>query len=441
MIGLVILQVALIALNAIFAGTEIAFVSVNEARLGQLEEEGNKRAKKLKRLMQNPSGFLATIQVAITLSGFLGAAFASDSFADKLTQVLLRIGIPIPAAVLDTISVILVTLIISYFSIVFGEMVPKRIAMRNAEQFSLRMAGSVQVIAKLFAPLVWLLTKSTNVTLRILGIDPNAQEEVVTEEDLLYLAEAGHRKGILDATESAIIKNIFAFDDLTVGEICVHRKEVAVLWMEETSAEWENTIHESRHSLYPVCADSIDHVIGVLNTKDFFRLQEKRKKDILQQAVHNAYFVHENMKADALFAKMRNQKNHFAVVLDEYGGMCGVITITDLVEQLVGDFDVDEAAPDPPKLERLDSRTWKIPGICPLHEVERALGFQFDSDQYETFSGLLIGTLGEIPKDGTQQKMQLGPYTVQILEVKQHRIEKAVVRLEEHAETQEKERV
>ena len=441
MIGLVILQVALIALNAIFAGTEIAFVSVNEARLGQLEEEGNKRAKKLKRLMQNPSGFLATIQVAITLSGFLGAAFASDSFADKLTQVLLRIGIPIPAAVLDTISVILVTLIISYFSIVFGEMVPKRIAMRNAEQFSLRMAGSVQVIAKLFAPLVWLLTKSTNVTLRILGIDPNAQEEEVTEEDLLYLAEAGHRKGILDATESAIIKNIFAFDDLTVGEICVHRKEVAVLWMEETCAEWENTIHESRHSLYPVCADSIDHVIGVLNTKDFFRLQEKRKKDILQQAVHNAYFVHENMKADALFAKMRNQKNHFAVVLDEYGGMCGVITITDLVEQLVGDFDVDEAAPDPPKLERLDSRTWKIPGICPLHEVERALGFQFDSDQYETFSGLLIGTLGEIPKDGTQQKMQLGPYTVQILEVKQHRIEKAVVRLEEHAETQEKERV
>lgn len=157
--------------------------------------------------------------------------------------------------------------------------------------------------------------------------------------------------------------------------------------------------------------------------------------------MHNAYFVHENMKADALFAKMRNQKNHFAVVLDEYGGMCGVITITDLVEQLVGDFDVDEAAPDPPKLERLDSRTWKIPGICPLHEVERALGFQFDSDQYETFSGLLIGTLGEIPKDGTQQKMQLGPYTVQILEVKQHRIEKAVVRLEEHAETQEKERV
>ena len=135
------------------------------------------------------------------------------------------------------------------------------------------------------------------------------------------------------------------------------------------------------------------------------------------------------MKADALFAKMRNQKNHFAVVLDEYGGMCGVITITDLVEQLEGDFDVDEAAPDPPKLERLDSRTWKIPGICPLHEVDRALGFQFDSDQYETFSGLLIGTLGEIPKDGTQQKMQLGPYTVQILEVKQHRIEKAVVRL------------
>ena len=239
MIGLILLQIALIALNAIFAGTEIAVISVNETKLEKEVESGNKRAGWLLKMVRNSSGFLATIQVAITLSGFLGAAFASDSFAEKLTWLLQKTGIGISESVLNTISVILVTLIISYFSIVFGEMIPKRIAMKNAERFSLTMAGPITVIAKLFAPLVWLLTKSTNGVLRLCGIDPNSDEETVTEEDLLLMADAGHKKGTIDATENDIIKNVFAFDDLTVGEICTHRKEVAVLWMDETIAQWE----------------------------------------------------------------------------------------------------------------------------------------------------------------------------------------------------------
>lgn len=431
MVWLVLLQIFLIALNAVFAGTEIAVISVNETKLEKEVERGNKRAKWLLKMTQNSSGFLATIQVAITLSGFLGAAFASDSFAAVLSGALKRIGIGLSDSVLNTISVVLVTLVISYFSIVFGEMVPKRIAMKNAERFSLTMAGPITVIAKLFAPLVWLLTKSTNGILRLCGIDPESDEEIVTEEDLLLMADAGRKKGTIDDSENDMIRNVFAFDDLTVGEICTHRKEVSILWMDETVAEWEQTIHESRHSVYPVCGDSVDQIIGVLNAKDFFRLNCRDKKAVMEHAVHTPYFVHENLKADQLFGKMKRHADHFAVVLDEYGGMCGIITVTDLVEQLVGDFDDDEMLRQEPEIERLDSRCWKVRGSCSLHDVSRALEYAFPEEEYETFSGFLIGSLGEIPKDGTKLKMQVGPFQVRILDVCQHRIEKAIVHLME----------
>ena len=431
MVWLVLLQIFLIALNAVFAGTEIAVISVNETKLEKEVERGNKRAKWLLKMTQNSSGFLATIQVAITLSGFLGAAFASDSFAAILSGALKRIGIGLSDSVLNTISVVLVTLVISYFSIVFGEMVPKRIAMKNAERFSLTMAGPITVIAKLFAPLVWLLTKSTNGILRLCGIDPESDEEIVTEEDLLLMADAGRKKGTIDDSENDMIRNVFAFDDLTVGEICTHRKEVSILWMDETVAEWEQTIHESRHSVYPVCGDSVDQIIGVLNAKDFFRLNCRDKKAVMEHAVHMPYFVHENLKADQLFGKMKRHADHFAVVLDEYGGMCGIITVTDLVEQLVGDFDDDEMLRQEPEIERLDSRCWKVRGSCSLHDVSRALEYAFPEEEYETFSGFLIGSLGEIPKDGTKLKMQVGPFQVRILDVCQHRIEKAIVHLME----------
>ncbi len=431
MVWLVLLQIFLIALNAIFAGTEIAVISVNETKLEKEVERGNKRAKWLLKMTQNSSGFLATIQVAITLSGFLGAAFASDSFAAVLSGALKRIGIGLSDSVLNTISVVLVTLVISYFSIVFGEMVPKRIAMKNAERFSLTMAGPITVIAKLFAPLVWLLTKSTNGILRLCGIDPESDEEIVTEEDLLLMADAGRKKGTIDDSENDMIRNVFAFDDLTVGEICTHRKEVSILWMDETVAEWEQTIHESRHSVYPVCGDSVDQIIGVLNAKDFFRLNCRDKKAVMEHAVHTPYFVHENLKADQRFSKMKRHADHFAVVLDEYGGMCGIITVTDLVEQLVGDFDDDEMLRQEPEIERLDSRCWKVRGSCSLHDVSRALEYAFPEEEYETFSGFLIGSLGEIPKDGTKLKMQVGPFQVRILDVCQHRIEKAIVHLME----------
>lgn len=429
MIWLVLLQIVLIALNAVFAGTEIAVISVSETKLEKEIENGNKRARRLLKMKRNSSGFLATIQVAITLSGFLGAAFASDSFAEVLSGLLQKLGIGLSDSVLDTISVVLVTLVLSYFSIVFGEMVPKRIAMNNAERFSMTMSGPITVISKLFAPLVWLLTKSTNGMLRLCGIDPNSDEEIVTEEDLILMADAGRKKGTIDASENDMIKNVFAFDDLTVGEICTHRREVSVLWTDESIEEWEQTIHESRHSEFPVCSESIDQVVGVLKAKDFFRLKNRTMETVMEQAVHTPYFIHETMKADELFGKMKRHADHFAVVIDEYGGMCGIVTVTDLVEQLVGDFDDDETAHNEPEIERLDSKSWKISGACSLHNAAKALEHEFPEDEYETFGGYLIGMLGEIPKDGSELKMQIDGFEIQILNIHQHCVEKTIVHI------------
>lgn len=429
MVWLILWQIILILLNAIFAGTEIAVVSVNESKIEKEVEKGNKKAEKLQALTQNSSKFLATIQVTITLAGFMGSAFASDSFAGYLSSALQKI-LPLSESVLDTVSVVIITLIISFFSIVFGEMVPKRVAMRDPEKFSLTMAGPITVISKIFSPIVWLLTKTTNATLRLFGIDPNADDETVTEEDLLLMADAGQKKGTINSDENDMIQNVFAFDDLTAGEICTHRKEVSILWMDESMEEWEKTIHDSRHSLYPICGETVDQIVGVLNAKDFFRLEDHSRENVMQKAVRAPYFVHENMMADELFSKMkRRHANHFAIVLDEYGGMCGIITVTDLVEQLVGDFDDDETEEQEPELERLDSKSWKIRGTCPLHEVSKALNHEFPSEEYETFSGYLIGVLGEIPDDGSQLKMEADGFQVQILSVEQHCIEKTIVRV------------
>lgn len=285
----VILQFILIMLNAIFACAEIAIISMNDNKLAKLAAEGDKRAIRLATLTQQPARFLATIQVAITLSGFLGSAFAADNFSDKLVDFLVSLGVKINVATLNSISVVVITLILSYFTLVFGELVPKRIAMKKAESLALGMSSLISFISKLFAPIVWLLTASTNGLLRLLGIDPNEEDEEVTEEEIRMMVDAGSEKGTIDFVEKEMIQNIFEFDDLTIGEICTHRTEVSLLWTDETVEQWESTIHQSRHSLYPVCNESVDDIVGVLNAKDYFRLENKTYDSIMETAVRPAF--------------------------------------------------------------------------------------------------------------------------------------------------------
>ena len=429
---MLLLQVVLIALNAIFACAEIAVISTNETKLEKLAEQGDKRAKRLKKLTVQPARFLATIQVAITLSGFLGSAFAADNFAEPMVNWLIKtFDLNVTAAArssINSVAVIVITIILSFFTLIFGELVPKRVAQRKAEELSLKMAGMVYHISKIFAPLVFILTASTNGILRLMGIDPNEKEESVSEEDIIMMVDAGSEKGTIDSEEQQFIQNIFEFDDLTADEISTHRTDVCLLWMEESIEEWDKTIHDSRHTLYPVCGETVDDVVGVLNTKDYFRIENKDKDTIMREAVKPAYFVPETVKADVLFRNMRKTKNFFAIVLDEYGGMHGIITINDLIERLVGDITDEETAEEKvPDIIPLDSETWKISGVAPLSDVAEALSMELPVDEYDTFGGLVFGNYGSVPEDGTTFEIEVCGLAIKVTDVKDHQIEAAIV--------------
>ena len=261
---MLLFQVILIALNAVFASAEIAVISMNEPKLEKMAEDGDKRAMRLYKLTKEPARFLATIQVAITLAGFLGSAFAAENFSGPIVKWLVSLGVKIPESTLSVISVVITTIILSYFTLVFGELVPKRVAMRKTEEIALGISRTVRGISVIFAPVVWLLTKSTNLVLRLIGIDPNEDENDVSEEDIRVMVDSGAKNGSIDNSERDFIQNVFEFDDLTVGELCTHRTEVTLLWLEETDEEWEETIHQTCHNFYPVCDETVVNVVGVL---------------------------------------------------------------------------------------------------------------------------------------------------------------------------------
>ena len=429
MIGQIILQILLIALNAVFSCAEVAVISTNDVRLEKLAASGNKKAIRLKKLTDTPTRFLATIQVAITLAGFIGAAFAADSFSEYLTSALIKTGIGIPSEVIKKISVVLITLVLSYFTLVFGELIPKRAAMKNPEKIALAMSGAISFVSKLFAPMVCLLNASSNGILKLMGIDPESEDETVTEEEILMMSDAGAEKGTIDEDENRIIKNVFAFDDMTAEQVCTHRTDVDVLWSDDDVSLWEETIHRTRHSAFPICGESVDNVIGVLNAKDYFRLEDKSKDNIMKNAVREPSFVHENMKADRLFDQMKQRgADHFAIVVDEYGGMSGILTITDLVEELVGDFADDPEDEPAVRLEQTAENTWTVPGISSLSDICDELEVTLPADKYDTFGGYVIAELGEIPKDGSQLTLEAGGLSIEVLEVKHHRIEVCRVR-------------
>lgn len=424
MIMIILLQVVLIFLNAVFACAEIAVISMNDNKLARMAAEGDKRAVRLAQLTSQPARFLATIQVAITLSGFLGSAFAAENFSGILVEALVKTGIPIAPSILDSVSVIFITIVLSYFTLVFGELVPKQIAMRKAEPLALAMSGMISGIAKIFAPLVNMLTMSTNGILRMLGIDPNGDTENVSEEEIRMMVDAGSEKGTIDHEEREFIQNVFEFDDLTAEEILTHRTEVIMLDVEESAEGWKDTIFRTRHTLYPVCQGTADKVIGVMNAKDYFRLDSRDLENVMKQAVSPAYFVPDTIKADVLFRNMKKRKETMAVVLDEYGGVTGILTINDLIEQLVGDLGEDE---EEHTVEQLEENVWKISGGIPLEEVSEQLGISLSCEEYDTFSGLIFHHLQSIPEDGTDVEIEFSGLKIRVTEIEDHQVKTAIV--------------
>ena len=425
-----LLLLFLIILNAIFACAEIAVISLNDNKVKKLASQGDKRAKRLIKLTEQPAKFLSVIQVGITLAGFFASAFAADSFADRLTGFFVNLGLRIPAPLLHTIIVVAITLILSYFTLVFGELVPKRIAMRHSEKVGLSLSGLLTFISALFSPVIWLLTKSTNGVLRLIRIDPNMPDEEVTEEEIRLMVDAGSEDGNIDDEERKFIHNIFNFDDKAACEIMTHRTNVSYLLMEDDLEQWENTINESLHTIYPVCEKNIDNVVGILNIKDYYRFNSKIQEEIINSCVKPAYFIPETVCADVLFSKMKKTKNHFAIVMDEYGGISGIITISDLLEELVGDIDDNILQPEKlPPIENIDSNTWRIQGDAPLFAVSEHLGITISNENYNTFSGLVFDILGKIPDDGDTPELEGDGMKIKVESIVNRRLISAVVSL------------
>lgn len=432
LIFLLLLQVILIALNAVFASAEIAVLSMNEMKLERMAEQGDQRAKRLFRLVKEPARFLATIQVAITLSGFLGSAFAADNFSEPLVDWILSLGVKIPRTTLDACSVIVITLILSYFTLAFGELVPKRIAMKRSEQLALGISGLVSGISVIFKPLVSFLSISTNFVLRLCGIDPNEEEEQVSEEEIRMLVDVGSEKGAIAHQEKEFIQNVFEFNDTMIENIATHRTDVVMLWMEDDMDSWKETIHNSRHTRFPICEGSPDHVIGVLNTKEYFRTADKSRENILKTAVHAPYFVLETTRADVVFKNMKLTKHSMAIVIDEYGGMTGIVTLSDLVEELVGDLS-DEFSDDKgsePEVKKVNDGTWRIRGNIELSVLEETLGQKLISSEFDTLTGLVFDELGMIPEDGKRDiEIEIQNLQIQIKCIKDHQIEEAIIKM------------
>lgn len=434
----ILLQVVLIALNALFASAEAAFLSINSARVEKIIEEGNKKTRKkartLQKLTRDSSKFLSTIQVAITLAGFLGSAFAADSFAEPLTAWFNNLSFMTEnnLFVPESVFVVVITLILSFFSIIFGELVPKKMAIKNAEKFSLSIAGFIRFVSALFAPIVWILTKTTNGVLRMFGVNPNEEEEAASEEEIRILLDTSSEAGAIDSMENEMIQNIFEFDDILISEVCTHRRDVKMVYREDSFDEWKKVLSKSRHGYYPICGESADDIIGVLNVKKFFRSECKSVAEAMRVAAEKPYFVPENMKADVLFSNMKETRNYFAIVVDEYGGTNGVITIHDLLELLVGDMDdKDEIVVEEIVCLSEEDRQWRILGSASLEKLSEVFDIDFDTEDCDTFGGYIFGQLGEIPDDGTQVELETEELSIKVESIADHRIESTFVTVKE----------
>lgn len=422
----------LILVNAFFAAAEIALISLNDAKVRHEAEDGDRKARRLLKLVDNPTQFLSTIQIAITLAGFLASAFAADTFSDRLVLWLTQVkGWSIDPHLLNTLSLILITLILSYFTLVLGELVPKRIAMAKAEKVTDLTAGTVLAAGVIFRPFVWLLTVSTNGLLRLFHIDPNDNAEQVSEEEIRLMVDIGEEKGAIEAAEKEMIENIFEFNNITAEDVMVHRKDMVVVWLDDTDAEIMERICESGLSRFPVIGEDVDDVRGVLRTREYLINAQSADPKPLLSLIAPAFLVPETVAADDLFRDMQARKEHMAIVVDEYGGTSGLVTMEDLLEEIVGniydEFDQEEET----VLQELKDGWWRASGSCEIEQLRDVVGLSLPEDgeeEFDTLGGLIFSCMNEIPADGSKPELTAYGLEIKVEEIADRRVEWARVR-------------
>ena len=425
MFSQLIVLVILILLNAYFAASEIAFISLNDAKIEKQAKEGNKKAKQIEKMLKEPSKFLATIQIGITLAGFLSSAFASDTFADMLAPVLNNWIPAVSIGVWKSISIILITIILSFFTLVFGELVPKRLAMKHYEKIAFGTIGVIRGISIVTAPFVKLLTVVTNGISKIFGVGEN-EEETVTEEEIKMMVDQGEEKGTIKEEEKELINNVFEFNDITVSEIMRHRKDIFAVDINISNEELLDELSqvEYRYSRIPVYDETIDEIKGILYVKDVLKNINKKNFKV-KNVVKEAYFISQNRLINEVFKELQKNKMQIAIIVDEYGGTAGLITMEDILEELVGDI-YDEYDKEEKEYEKIDDNTYILAGSLPIYDVNKLLDAGIPEGDYDTISGFLQEELGRIPEDEEKPVIETGKVTYKIEEYEDKRILKII---------------
>ena len=420
MISQLIFLFILILLNAYFAATEIAFISLNDAKIEKQVKDGNKKAKQIQKMLKNPSKFLATIQIGITLAGFLSSAFASDAFAGMLAPVLNEWMPFISIETWQNISIVIITIILSFFTLVFGELVPKRLAMKYYEKISFATIGVIKGISVVTAPFVKLLTWSTNLVSKIFGVGEQ-EEEIVTEEEIKMMVNQGEEKGSIEENEKELINNVFEFNDIIASEIMTYRTDIYAIEINEDVYEILDEIDEYKYSRIPVYEETIDDIKGILFLKDILKLVSTRKEFKIADIMREAYFVPESKPIDEIFEELQANKMQMAIVVDEYGGTAGLLTMEDILEELVGNI-FDEYDDVEVEYKRLDDNTYLIDGSVSLYEMKKIFDIELPEGDYETLSGYLIEKLGRLPEEDEHPVIEDEHLTYKIEEYEDRRI-------------------
>lgn len=427
MIELAVL-VVLILVNAFFAASEMALISLNDNKIRLMAQEGNKKAKLLFGLLAEPSRFLATIQIGITLAGFLASAFAAENFASGLSNLLISLGIPASRAVLNTFSLVVITLILSYFTLVFGELVPKRLAMKKADAIAMFAATPLHYLSKIASPFVKLLTSSTNVIVRLFGVNPDELDDEISEEEFRMMLDTGAELGTIQAAEKLMINNIFDFDNKLVSDIMTHRTDIVAMSVNDPPEVVARVAEKEGYTRFPLYENYIDNIVGILHSKDLIRFLKGGSGGAwdLRGLVRQPYFVPASKKTHELFEEMQQNRVHFAVVVDEYGGTAGIVTMEDLLEEIVGNI-YDEYDEDVQAYTLMDDQSYVFNGTMNLREVQEVLAAKLPVEHYDTISGFVIGQLGRIPTVNERPDFVYGRFTFSVHEVGQRRIRKVKV--------------
>ncbi len=425
----IVIQAILILLNAFFAATEIAVISLNANKLKKQAEDGDKKAVKLLKMVENPSNFLSTIQIGITLAGFLGSALAADTLSDSLVHVFQSWGVDLSYTVLNTISVFIITIIISFFTLIFGELVPKRIAQQKADAVARFSCSVISSLAKIMRPVIWLLSFCTNTILRLFRFKTDGESEQVTEDDIRLLVDAGGESGSIEEDEKEWIQNVFEFNDTAVSEVMVRTNDIIAIEDTMHNAEILALIKESGRSRFPVYGEDINDIKGILNARDFLLNLNEDKMKKLNELLRPAYLVPETIHADKLFSDMQMKKQHMAICVDEYGQTSGLITLEDLLEEIVGNIYDEFDEQEEEELQKLGDNLWKVSGSLPVEDLEEALDIALPDEEldFDTVGGMVFSCLNEIPQDGTELDVEIFGMKIHVTKIEDRRIVEALV--------------